>query len=109
MEQQQFKEKVQLLRLVATEAVEEPDVISRRPEVIDALREIAGYERLNDYFGGNGHDPNGFASALADGLAPFQAAPLDDSPELVQQLVFLAWALEAERSPSELAEMQMLA
>jgi hypothetical protein len=109
MEQQQFKERVQLLRLVAAEAVEEPDVITRHPEVIDALREIAGYESLNDYFGGNGHDPNGFAAALADGLVPFRVAPLDDNPELVQQLAFLAWALEAERSPEELANQQMLA
>ncbi|MFT3864586.1 MAG: hypothetical protein QM729_09965 [Solirubrobacterales bacterium] len=109
MEQSNITEEVRLLRVVAAEAVEEPDVIARHPDVIDALNVIASYDRLNDHFGGNGHDPNGFAAALAEGLAPYREAPLDDDPEIVQQLVFLAWALETERSPEELAEMQILA
>ena len=109
MEQTEITKEVQLLRIVASEAVEEPDVITRHPEVIDALKLIASYDKLNDHFGGNGHDPNRFAAALAEGLVPYQVVPLDDNPEIVQQLAFLAWALEAVRSPEELAEMQMLA
>ena len=109
MEQTQFTEKVQLLSLVAEEAVDEPDVICRRPEVIDALGALAGYDRLNDYFGGNGHDPNGFAAALAEGLEPYRSRLLDDNPEMVQSLAFLAWALQEQRSAEELGEMQMFA
>lgn len=109
MENTDITREVQLLREVAVEAVEEPDVIARHPDVIDALNVIAAYRGLNDHFGGNGHDPNGFAAALAEGLVPYREAPLDDNPEIVQQLAFLAWALEAERTPKELAEMQILA
>jgi hypothetical protein len=110
MEQTHFAEQVQLLSLVAAEAVDEPDVIARRPEIIDALTMLAEYEHLNNnYFGGNGHDPNGFAAALAEGLVPYRTRPLDDNPEMVQSLVFLAWALQEQRSPEELSEMQMLA
>lgn len=109
MDSTDISNEVRLIREVAVEAVEEPDVIHRHPEVIDALNVIAAYQGLNDHFGGNGHDPNGFAAALAEGLAPYREAALDDNPEIVQQLAFLAWALEAERSPEELAEMQMLA
>lgn len=109
MEQRHFTEHVQLLSLVAAESVDEPDVISRRPEVIDALTAIAGYEHLNDHFGGNGHDPNGFAAALVEGLAPYRDRPLDDNPEMVQSLTFLAWALQEQRSAEELGDMQMFA
>jgi hypothetical protein len=108
MDQAQFDKQVHLICVVAAEASEEPDAVCRHPEVIDALNALAGYERLNDYFGGNGHNPNGFAAALAKGLAPYREAPLDN-PELVNGITFLAWALQGERSPAELAEMQMLA
>lgn len=108
MEQTHFQEQVKLLSVVASEAADEPDVIARHPEVIDVLVELSGYEHLNDHFGGNGHDPNGFAAALAEGLTPYREVPLDDNPELVQQLAFLAWALQGDRSAGELADMQML-
>lgn len=108
MEQAQFDKQVHLISVVAAEAGEESDAVARHPEVIDALNALAGCDRLNDYFGGNGHNPNGFAAALAAGLEPYREAPLDN-PELVQGITFLAWALQGERSPEELAEMQMLA
>lgn len=108
MDQVQFEKQVHLISVVASEVGEEPDAVVRHPEVIDALNALAGYDRLNDYFGGNGHNPNGFAAALAEGLEPYRHAPLE-SPELIQGIAFLAWALQGERSPEELAEMQMLA
>lgn len=108
MDQAQFDKQVHLISVVASEASEEPDTVVRHPEVIDALNALAGYDQLNDYFGGNGHNPNGFAAALARGLEPYCEAPLDD-PDLVQGINFLAWALQGKRSPEELAEMQMLA
>jgi hypothetical protein len=108
MDQADFTQQVHLISVVAAEAPEESDVISRHPEVIDALTALASYDHLNNHFGGNGHDPNAFAAALAEGLAPYRDIPLDDNPELVQHLAFLAWALQAERSPNELAEMQGL-
>lgn len=108
MDQAQFDQQVHLVSVVAAEASEESDAVARHPEVIDALNALAGYDRLNDHFGGNGHDPNGFAASLAQGLAPYRDAPLDN-PELVQGITFLAWVLQSDRSPEELAEMQMLA
>jgi hypothetical protein len=109
METSQFEERVHLLSVVAAEATEEPDVISRRPEIIDALIDLSTYEGLNNYFGGNGHDPSGFAKALAQGLEPYKVRPLDDNPEMIQGLAFLAWALQAERSEDELVAMQPFA
>ena len=108
MNKAEFDKQVHLVSVVAAEASEEPDAVSRHPEVIDALNALAGYDRLNDYFGGNGHNPNGFAAALAKGLEPYRQAPIEN-PELIQGIAFLAWALQGERSPEELAEMQMLA
>jgi hypothetical protein len=108
MEQAEFNRQVHLISVVAAEASEEPDAVERHPEVIDALNALAGYNRLNDYFGGNGHNPNGFAASLAAGLVPYRDAPLDN-PELIQGLTFLAWALQGEHSAEELAEMQILA
>jgi len=108
MEKAQFDKQVHLISVVAAEASEEPDAVARHPEVIDALQALANYDRLNDYFGGNGHNPNGFAASLAAGLEPYKSAPLDNQ-ELVQGMAFLAWALQGNRSPEELAEMQMLA
>jgi hypothetical protein len=109
MDQTQFDQQVHLVSVVAAEATEEPDAVARHPEVIDALNALAGYDGLNDHFGGNGHNPNGFAAALAKGLAPYRDAPLDDNPDLIQGITFLAWVLQGDRSPEELAEMQMLA
>lgn len=108
MEQAQFDKQVHLVSVVAAELREEDDAVQRHPEVIDALQALADFDRLNDYFGGNGHNPNGFAAALAEGLAPYRQAPLENQ-ELVQGINFLAWALQGHRSPEELAEMQMLA
>lgn len=102
-----WMERVRLLQVVASEAVEETDAIERHPEVIDALRGLADFEDLNDYFGGNGHDPNAYAETLASALEPYTAQPLDDAPELVGSLAFFAWALSERRTPEALAEMQV--
>jgi hypothetical protein len=106
MDQANFNDQVRLLGVVAAEAVEEPDAVARHPEVIDALSVLAQFDDLNAYFGGNGHDPNAFAAALAEGLAPYRELPLDDNPELIQNLAFMAWALQKQRTPDELGEMQ---
>lgn len=107
MDQANFNQQVHLVSVVAAEAPEEPDVVARHPEVIEALTALAEYDSLNDHFGGNGHDPNAFAAGLAEGLTPYRETPLDDNPELIQGLAFLAWALQKPRTPAELAEMQV--
>ncbi len=109
MDQADFTQQVHLVSVVATEAQEEPDVVARHPEVIDALSALAAYDHLNDHFGGNGHDPKAFATSLAEGLAPYRTLPLNDNPELIQGLAFFAWALQEQRTPTELAEMQVFA
>jgi hypothetical protein len=109
MNQREFDQQVHILSVVAAESVDESDAVSRHPEVIDALMALAGCERLNeDYFGGNGHDPNGFAATLAGALKPYRSEPLED-PELVHSINFFAWALQGQRSEEELKEMELLA
>lgn len=108
MDQAQFDSQVHVLSVVAAEAVEESDAVSRHPEVIDALNALARYDRLNDdFFGGNGHDPNGFAAYLAEALEPYRQSPLED-PDLVHGINFFAWALQDVRSEEELQEMDSL-
>lgn len=108
MDQAQFDRQVHVLSVVAAEAVEESDAVARHPDVIDALNAIAEYDQLNDrYFNGNGHDPNGLASSLAEALEPYKRAPLED-PKLVHGINFLAWALQDQRSDEELREIDSL-
>ena len=92
----EFIEEARLLQLVATEAVEEPDAISRHPEVVDVVSALANRDGLNALFGNNGHDPAAFATALAEGLAPYRDRPLTDAPELIEALALLAVALKGE-------------
>lgn len=105
---EQFTQQVQLVGIVAREAVDDPGAVAHHPEIIDALEGLSENGGLNAYFGGNGHDPNGYVSALASALEPYREQPLDD-PQLVGGMMFLAWALAEKRSPTDLADMQVLA
>ncbi|HSS33615.1 MAG TPA: hypothetical protein VLL27_10075 [Solirubrobacterales bacterium] len=109
MTEEALAAKAEYIGKVAAEAAEESDAIQRNPEIIDVLGEIAAFDGLNDRFGGNGHDPNAYVAALANGLAPYRVQTLEERPELVQSLGFLSWVLEAQRSPDEIGHMQLLA
>jgi hypothetical protein len=79
----------ELILRVAQEAVDEPDAVSRHPEVVDAVASFAGRAELNALFG----DPDAFVTALAEGLRPYTELPLED-PEIVESLCVLAAALQ---------------
>ena len=83
----------ELIVRVAHEAVDEPDAVFRHPEVVDAIAGLAGREGLHALLGGNGHDPDAFVTALAEGLRPYTELPLED-PEVVENLAVLAAALQ---------------
>lgn len=109
MTEEALAAKARFIGKVAAEAAEESDAIQRHPEVIDVLGEVAAYEGLNARFGSNGHDPSAYVAALAKGLAPYRVQPLDENPEFVQSLGFLSWVLREQRTPEEIAHMQILA
>jgi hypothetical protein len=109
MTEEALAAKADFIGKVAAEAAEESDAIQRHPSIIDVLGEISEYEGLNDHFGGNGHDPNAYVAALAEGLAPYRVQPIEERPELVQSLGFLSWILQEQRSPEEINHLQMLA
>lgn len=109
MTEEAISAKAKFIGDVAEEAAEESDAIQRHPSVVDVLYELAQYDGLNSRFGGNGHDPNAYVAALARGLAPYRVRPLRENPDLVQSLGFLSWVLQEQRSPAEIAEMQILA
>jgi hypothetical protein len=95
MENNGFTDEARLVGLVACEAVEEPDTVARRPEVVEVVAGLAGREGLNALFGSNGHDPDAFVTALAAGLQPYKELPLED-PEVVENMAVLAVALRGE-------------
>jgi esterase/lipase superfamily enzyme len=78
---------------VAQEAVDEPDVVSRHPEVVDTVASLAGRSELSDLFGENSHDPDAFVTALAEGLRPYVEIPLED-PQIVESISVLAAVLQ---------------
>jgi hypothetical protein len=88
----EFTNEAQLVGRVAVEVIDEPDTISRRPEVVDVVAGLAGRPGLNHLFGGNGHNPDAFVVALASGLRPYTELPLED-PDLVEHIGTLAAAL----------------
>jgi hypothetical protein len=90
-----FAQEAQLVSQVALEIVDEPDVVCRRPEVVEAVAGLAGRSGLNDLFGGNGHDPDAFVTALAAGLRPYTDLPITE-PELVEGISLLAVALQGQ-------------
>jgi hypothetical protein len=101
-----------LLSIAAAEAVGEPDTISRRPEVIDALSALAddpafaeAVERVAPLAMS---DPQGEAARLAQELAPYRTEPLDDAPELIERLAFVAWALNAALGAEQAVESPAL-
>jgi hypothetical protein len=102
-----------VLSIAAAEAVGEPDVISRRPNVIDALRELADDGNLRaeiarvapEVF----QDVNVEAAELADALEPYTARPLDDAPQLVERLALIAWALQRVADRQTTSEFPALA
>jgi hypothetical protein len=95
MENNGFAQEAQLVGLVASEAVDEPDAVARHPEIVDVVADLAGREGLNALFGSNGHDPEAFVTALAAGLRPYKELPLED-PGLVENMALLAGALRGE-------------
>lgn len=95
MDKNGFALEAQLVGLVASEAVDEPDAVERHPEIVDVVADLAGREGLNALFGSNGHDPAAFVTALAAGLRPYRALPLED-PGLVENMALLAVALRGE-------------
>lgn len=109
MTEEALAAKADFIGKVAAEAAEESDAIQRHPSIIKVLGEVSEYQGLNDRFGGNGHDPNAYVAALAEGLAPYRVQPLDERPELVQSLGFLSWILQEQRSPEEINHHQLLA
>jgi hypothetical protein len=109
MTEEALAAKADYIGRVAAEAAEESDAIQRNPEIINVLGEIAQFQGLNQRFGGNGHDPNAYVAALAEGLAPYRAQPMEERAELVQGLGFLSWVLETQRGPDEISHMQVLA
>lgn len=104
-----------ILRLVATEASEEPDTIARRPEVIDLLAEMADdprvAEALERVTRGQVENPSAYVGALADALRPYRDAPLDDAPHLVEALAFMALVssrIEDGQPTSEMAAVALV-
>lgn len=87
----------QILRVSAMEAVEEPDTIARRPEVIDVLEALARDAQfcaaLARFSDGRVSDPASYLRALSQALIPYRDTPLDDAPELVEALASVAQAL----------------
>lgn len=88
-------EAARLLRLVACEAVEEPDTIARRPEVIDLLEQLSRDDRITSTLElvtqGQVDDPAAYIRAVAQALRPYRDIPWDDAPQLVEAVGFLAW------------------
>lgn len=101
--------KAAFIGMVAAQAAEEADAIQRHPTIIDVLDEVSKFPRLNARFGDNGHDPNAYVAALAEGLSPYRVQPMEERPELVQSLGFLSWVLEKPRTEDEISEMELLA
>jgi hypothetical protein len=84
-----------ILAVTAREAAEELDAVREHPQVIDALRELGGYDRLGDVLNGAaGDDPRGYVRSLADDLEPFREKLMDDEPELVERLITVAAAVQ---------------
>ncbi|MDA0184114.1 hypothetical protein OJ997_27645 [Solirubrobacter phytolaccae] len=102
-----------ILSTAAAEAVGEPDVIARRPEVIEMLRELASDPELPSAVARV--VPEVFANIrgeleqLADELEPYRTEPLDDSPELVERLALIAWALQRANDTQATSEFSALA
>jgi hypothetical protein len=93
-----MRDHARVLSLAAAEAVGEPDTITRRPEIIDALLSLSSDPALADTVervapSALGPDPVSEVKRLADALAPYRECPLDDAPELVERLLLVAWLL----------------
>jgi hypothetical protein len=79
----------------------------RRPEVVDVLNELAEApltEVFQRMVPGVAVDAESCVRALAQALVAYRDEPLDDAPELVEGLAFVAWVLQgaaAGREPSE--------
>ncbi len=100
-----MRDHARLLSIAAVEAVEEVDTITRRPEVLDTLTTLANTPELPRIMErvapGVMSDPATEVSQLADALAPYRERPLDDAPELVERLAFIAWVLRHAESDDQ--------
>lgn len=91
---QDRQHQAEFIARVAHEASEEPDAIEQHPEIVDVLRGLTDDgDHLYVAFGANGHDPVAFVNALADGLEVYRNRELEDAPELIDGLGFLASTL----------------
>ena len=103
-----MRDHARILSIVASEAVGEPDAVSRRPEVIDTLVTLSRDPHLRDIVEGVAPgvlpDPATDLAQLADALAPYRERPLDDAPELVERLALVAWILAQATSDSRTTE-----
>jgi hypothetical protein len=95
MEAHELAAHAAILTMTAREAVEELDAVREHPEVVDSLRELAGFDRLGEILNGaSGGDPAAYVLELADGLEPFRQELMDDEPELVERLIVVAHAVQ---------------
>jgi hypothetical protein len=99
-------EHARTVSMVASEAVEETDTIERRPEIVDLLVAMsengigAALQRADP---DELVDPTAYLRELAEALRPYQHAPLDDAPDLVERLAHVAVALNRVASEVETA------
>ena len=94
MSNQELADKANFIGFVASEAADNPGAIAQHPEIVDVLRDLTSVNGFKESFGGNGHDPDAYVEALAEALTPYQQTLMDDAPELVVDLGFLAWTLK---------------
>jgi hypothetical protein len=113
METSEISRTASILSISAIEAAEEPDAIERRPEIVDLLEQVADRDDLGEVFErvipGLIEHPDGFLRTLAQDLAPFRSAPLEDAPELVLRLAFVAKVFQVADSLDVVSETAALA
>ena len=108
-----MRDHARILTIAAREAIGEPDTIERRPEVIDSLMALAGDPALPEatqrVAPGRLNDPGSEMRRLAEDLTPYRDRRLDDAPELVERLLFVAWLLnEAVKDDQPTSEIPAL-
>jgi hypothetical protein len=98
------------LQLVATEAIDEPDVVMRRPGVVHLLGQLANDDEIRELLEGVAPgrivDPSAWIAGLADAVAPYRNQPLDDAPEVIEELTLLTAALLAAANNEQLPDQE---
>jgi hypothetical protein len=113
MEIPEIAEYARLLVLVAVEAAEEPDAISRRSEVVDILDDLADWDGLGAMFGrvipDAIPDPAEYVRSVSAALDPFLDNPLDDAPKVIEPLVLVAWVIQTAVALDTVSEFAAVA